>query len=214
MWKKSAPNHPGKPLHPQATWEKSAPSHTAKPLHPQATWGISAPSHTGKPLHPQATWKTVPQAILASPYTPRQRGKKVPQAILASPYTPGQRGKKVPQIIQASPYTPPLTGNVHWETTHFKKGLPFIWPILRCLTGPTHCISLNCTLRLIWQRFWKKKHPNTWNVLKHCCSRYFFQATPFHLEQLFQFHRPVAIVNQLECRLSCLKSLIPSRLKI
>ena len=30
---KSAPNHPGKPLHPQATWEKSAPNHLGKPLH-------------------------------------------------------------------------------------------------------------------------------------------------------------------------------------
>ena len=28
-WKKSAPNHPGKPLHPPATWDKSAPKNTA-----------------------------------------------------------------------------------------------------------------------------------------------------------------------------------------
>ena len=102
---------------------------------------------------------------------------------------------------QALTPLPLLSGNAHMEKTHFKKGLPFIWPILRCLSGPNHWISLNCTLRLIWQRFWKKKHLNTWNVLKHCCSRYSFQATPFHLEQLFQFHRPLAIVNQLECRL-------------
>ena len=32
----------------------------------------------------------------------------------------------MPQTILASLYTPPppLTGNVHMETTHFKKGLP------------------------------------------------------------------------------------------
>ena len=34
MWKKSAPNHPGKPLHLRATREKSAPNHPGKPLHP------------------------------------------------------------------------------------------------------------------------------------------------------------------------------------
>ena len=34
MWKKSAPNHPGKPLHPRQMWKKSAPSHPSKPLHP------------------------------------------------------------------------------------------------------------------------------------------------------------------------------------
>ena len=32
--KKSAPNHPGKPLHPHANVEKSAPNHPGRPLHP------------------------------------------------------------------------------------------------------------------------------------------------------------------------------------
>ena len=32
--KSSGPNHPGKPLHPQATREKSTPNHPGKPLHP------------------------------------------------------------------------------------------------------------------------------------------------------------------------------------
>ena len=50
--KKSAPNHPGKPLHPQATWEKSAPNPSGKPSHPQAMWGKNALNHSGKPLHP------------------------------------------------------------------------------------------------------------------------------------------------------------------
>ena len=32
--KKCAPNHPGKPLPPQAMWEKNAPNHPDKSLHP------------------------------------------------------------------------------------------------------------------------------------------------------------------------------------
>ena len=37
---KSAPNHPGKPLHPWATWEISAPNHPGKPSHPPPLYGL------------------------------------------------------------------------------------------------------------------------------------------------------------------------------
>ena len=46
LWLFSAPNHPGKPLHPWTMWEKSAPNHPDKPLH-------QPPPFRAKPLWKQ-----------------------------------------------------------------------------------------------------------------------------------------------------------------
>ena len=39
LWLFSAPNHPGKSLHPWTMWEKSALNHPDKPLHPPPLFG-------------------------------------------------------------------------------------------------------------------------------------------------------------------------------
>ena len=43
MWKKSAPNHHGKSLHPRANVGKSAPNYPGKPLHHHPLWAMPIP---------------------------------------------------------------------------------------------------------------------------------------------------------------------------
>ena len=94
-WKKSVPNHPGKPLHPRANLcKKNAPNHHCKPFHVpsieekgvyiflgkgspflkcvSSIWALPKSLKSPPPsLSNGQTWKKVFQTILASPYIPR-----------------------------------------------------------------------------------------------------------------------------------------------
>ena len=79
LWLFSAPNHPGKPLHPWTMWEKSAPNHPDKPLHPPPFSG-KAPLETThfKNEFPLGTSSFVTNVALNSRFFSRtKRGLKI-----------------------------------------------------------------------------------------------------------------------------------------
>ena len=102
MWKKSVPNHPGKPLHPRANLcKKNAPNHPSKPLHVPNIEEKGIFLGKGSPfLKCVGSIWALPKSLKSSPpsLSNVQTWKKsVPiwntffgiQTILVSPYIPG-----------------------------------------------------------------------------------------------------------------------------
>ena len=111
-WKKSVPNHLGKPLHLQANLcKKNAPNHPSKPLHVPNIEEKGIFLGKGSPfLKCVGSIWALPKSLKSPPpsLSNGQTWKKVFQTILASPYIPGHTlVKKSTANHLGKPKTPP-----------------------------------------------------------------------------------------------------------